>query len=427
MSIPVQCGKCGGQFTAKDAHRGKATQCPKCGQPLMIPLVAKGDSGVAEIGDLVDQWAPSDREAALAHEAANIDDAASDSAVHGHSDVKHSLVSVAADAPPCPACKHPIGSNPAHCIYCELSSHTGPGKPAAPSHELPKDRSQFKRCKMCKRKSRYATTRPDGLCRECAKKSGDDSVETESKHHHHHVHDEPTEKVNLWIFIVPLGLAGVTLLVMSLHGMVVRLQGPTPPAQYANAYAYTPGEPICDDNREYLIKESPSVVLAISMGERKGVTNSSDQICWGYEEAEVTLDGGPPIAPTVNGTRGAWWGFRVNAQGEKKFSPQLSLPLNELSAEPINVSARLNLVYAVRGWAVGSDSKFTDKNETMERHFRILRVSEKDFDRVARYREVAKEYEGRGWQGDVLILLLGLPLIAASVAWGVYVVRRDTN
>jgi hypothetical protein len=38
-----------------------------------------------------------------------------------------------------------------------------------------------------------------------------------------------------------------------------------------------------------------------------------------------------------------------------------------------------------------------------------------------------KEYEGRGWMSDVFLLLLGVPLIAASVAWGVYVVRRDTD
>ena len=145
------------------------------------------------------------------------------------------------------------------------------------------------------------------------------------------------------------------------------------------------------------------------------------------KEAEVTLEGSPPVVPDVNGTRSAWWGFRVNVQGEKPFSPQLSLPIRDLSAEPVNVSARLNLVYAVRGWSLGGDSKFTDKNETLERHFRIVRVIEKDFNEVARYREVVKEYEGRGWLGDVVLLLLGLPLIAASVAWGVYVVRRDAN
>jgi hypothetical protein len=105
----------------------------------------------------------------------------------------------------------------------------------------------------------------------------------------------------------------------------------------------------------------------------------------------------------------------------------LSLPLGDLPAEPLNVSARLNLVYAVRGWSVGGDSKFTDKNETLERHFQIVRVSEKDFDKVARYREVVKQYEGRGWLGDVVLILLGLPLIAASVAWGIYVVRRDAD
>jgi hypothetical protein len=422
MSIPVQCGKCGGRFTAKDAHRGMAAHCPTCGQPLVIPLVAKGDSGVAEIGDLVDQWAPADREAALAHEMPDINESTSAPVVHADPNGKHSLASVAEDAPPCPACKHPLGANAAHCVYCELSTHAPLGQHAAPSHELPKDRNQFKRCKMCKRKSRYATTRPDGLCRDCAKKSGEEIDESESKHHHGH--DVQAEQVNLWMFIVPLGLAGVALLVMSLHGMIVRLQGPTPPAQHADAYAYMPGEPIREDNKEYLVKEAPSVVLAINMGERTGVTNSSDQICWGYEEAEVTLDGGPPIVPDVNGTRGAWWGFRVNPQGAKPFSPRLSLPLGDLSAEPVNVSARLNIVYAVSGW---SGSKFTDKNETLERHFRIVRVSEKDFDKVARYREILKEYEGRGWRGDVLLLLLGLPLIAASVAWGVYVVRRDAN
>lgn len=106
MPIPVAC-KCGQKFAAKDELAGKATKCPKCGQPLQIPQ----PKPVAAARPAAKPAVPA-RPAPKAALADLFDEAG--------------LKVVAQDTRPrCPSCKEPLAANAILCVACGYNLETG--------------------------------------------------------------------------------------------------------------------------------------------------------------------------------------------------------------------------------------------------------------------------------------------------------------
>lgn len=100
MAIKVSC-TCGQSFKAKDDLAGKRVRCPKCSQPLVIPLPEEPDEFKLEDAIEVPRYNPLDD--LLAEEG-----------------VKQAFA-----GPVCPSCSEPISPQAVICVQCGFNLQTG--------------------------------------------------------------------------------------------------------------------------------------------------------------------------------------------------------------------------------------------------------------------------------------------------------------